>query len=50
MSADEVMANILHMAQNIDEKGTAPGLPAVDTSAPPISAFVAVGRGSNNGR
>jgi hypothetical protein len=34
----------------MDEEVTAPGLPAHDTSAPPISAFVAVGRGSNSGR
>jgi hypothetical protein len=51
LSADEVMANILHMAQNMDEEvSSAPGLPAPDTSLPPISAFVAAGRGSHNGR
>jgi hypothetical protein len=50
MSADEVMASILHLAQNMDEVVTAPGLSAYDTSAPPISAFVAAGRESNSGR
>jgi hypothetical protein len=46
MSADEVMASIIHLARNMDEEVTALGLPAPDTSAPPISAFV----GSNSGR
>jgi hypothetical protein len=50
MSADEVMANILHMAHNMDEEVHDPGLPAPDTSAPTIFAFVAAGRGSNNVR
>jgi hypothetical protein len=50
MSADEVMANILHLAHNMDEEVTAPGMLPPDTSAPPISAFVVVGRGSNIGR
>jgi hypothetical protein len=50
MSADEVMANILHMAQNMDENAGAPSMPALDTYPPPISAFVVVGRGSHNGR
>jgi hypothetical protein len=50
MSADEVMANILHPAQNMDEEVSAPGLPAPDTSPTHISAFVATGRGSHNGR
>jgi hypothetical protein len=49
-SAVEVMVSILHLAQNMDEEVTAPGLSSPDTSAPPISAFVVVGRGSNNGR
>jgi hypothetical protein len=44
------MANILYRAQNMDEGVTAPGLLAPDTSAPPVSAFVADGRGSNIGR
>jgi hypothetical protein len=48
MSADGVMANILHLAQNMDEEVTAPGMPVHDTSSPPISAFLAAGRGSNN--
>jgi hypothetical protein len=50
MSADEVMANIHHLAHNMDEEVSYPGMPAPGTSAPPISAFVAVGRGSNIGR
>jgi hypothetical protein len=50
MSTDEVMASILHMAENMDEDIAAPGLLASDTPAPPISAFVAIGRGSNSGR
>jgi hypothetical protein len=49
MSADEVMANILHLAHNTDEDD-APGATAPDTSPPPIAAFVAAGRGSHNGR
>jgi hypothetical protein len=47
-SADEVMANILHLACNMDEEVNAPGMSAPDTSTPPISAFVVFGRGSNN--
>jgi hypothetical protein len=50
LTADEVMANILHLAHNMDEEVNAPGLPAPDTAPPPISAFVVAGRGSNNGR
>jgi hypothetical protein len=50
MSADEVMASILNLAHNMDEEAIAPGLPAANTSAPPISAFVDVVRGSNIGR
>jgi hypothetical protein len=50
LSADEVMPNILHMAHNMDEEVIAPGLPAPDTSPPPIFAFVAAGRGSKSGR
>jgi hypothetical protein len=49
-SADEVMANILHMAQNMDEVVITPGQPAHDGSAPPVSAFVAAGRGFESGR
>jgi hypothetical protein len=43
-------ASILHMAQTMDEDTTAPSMPAPDTSPPPISAFVAVGRGSHGNR
>jgi hypothetical protein len=50
MSADEVMANILHLAQNTDEITGARSMPASDTSPPPISAFVTAGRGSHSGR
>jgi hypothetical protein len=50
LSTDEVMGSMLHLAHYIDEEVTAPGLPAPDTSAPPISAFVAAGRGSKSGR
>jgi hypothetical protein len=50
LSADEVMANILHLAHNMDEEVIAPGLPALDASPPPIYAFVAAGRGSHIGR
>jgi hypothetical protein len=49
LSADEVMANNLHMAHNMDEDD-APGAITPDTSSPPISAFVAADRGSHNGR
>jgi hypothetical protein len=42
--------HILHLEQNMDEEVTAPGLPASNTSAPPISAFVGVARGSSSGR
>jgi hypothetical protein len=47
---DEVMANILHLAHNMDDETCAPGAPAPDTSPPPISAFVAAGRGLRIGR
>jgi hypothetical protein len=35
LSADEVMASILHMAHNMDEEASAPGAPAPDTSPLP---------------
>jgi hypothetical protein len=50
MSPDEVMASILHLAQNMDETAGAPSMPAPNTSPPPVSTFVAVGRGSLSGR
>jgi hypothetical protein len=50
LSADEVMANILHLAHNMGEEACAPGAPTPDTSPPPISAFVVASRGSHNGR
>jgi hypothetical protein len=49
LSADEVMANILHLAHNRDDD-PAPDTPAPVASPPPISAFVAAGRGSHIGR
>jgi hypothetical protein len=50
LSADEMMANILHPANNMDEEVITPGLPAPDTSPPPTFAFVAAGRCSHIGR
>jgi hypothetical protein len=50
LSGDEVMANIFHLAHNMDEEANAHGAPAPGASPPPISALVAVGRGSHNGR
>jgi hypothetical protein len=50
LSAYEVMASILHLAHSMDEDTSAPGATAPDTSPPPISAFVAAGRGSHSGR
>jgi hypothetical protein len=35
LSADEVMANILHMTQNMSEDVIALGMPAPNTPAPP---------------
>jgi hypothetical protein len=49
LSANEVMASILHLAHNMD-MDDAPDTPAPHISPPPISAFVADGRGSHNGR
>jgi hypothetical protein len=49
LSTDDVMANILHLAHNMDEDD-APAAAAPHTSPPPISAFVAAGRGSHIGR
>jgi hypothetical protein len=49
LSADEVMASILHLAHNMDEDD-ALDLTAPNISPPPISAFVVAGRGSHSGR
>jgi hypothetical protein len=49
LSADEVMAIILHFAHKMDGD-PAPDTPAPVASPPPISAFVAAGRGSHSGR
>ena len=43
------MASILHLAHNMDDD-PAPDTPAPVASPPPISALVAAGRGSHNGR
>jgi hypothetical protein len=48
--ADEVMANILNMAQNMDDNPPDPALPTSVGSAPPVYAFLAAFRGSNSGR
>jgi hypothetical protein len=52
LSADEVMANILHLAQNMEEEFSlsVDQAPNPHTLAPPISAFVAAGRNSSRGR
>jgi hypothetical protein len=50
LSADEVMANILHLAHNMDEEVSAPGAPAPDTSSPHIFAIVVARRGSHRSR
>jgi hypothetical protein len=50
LSADEVMANILHLAQNMDDDPPDPAMPTHDGPAPPISAFIAASHGSNIGR
>jgi hypothetical protein len=50
LSAGEVMANILHPAQNMDENPLDQAMPTTPCPAPPISAFVAAGRGSSSGR
>jgi hypothetical protein len=50
LSADEVMANILHLAQNMDEELHASYLAAPAGTASPISPFVAIGRGNHGGR
>jgi hypothetical protein len=49
LSADEVMASILHLAHNMNEDD-APDTTAPHISPPPISAFVVAGRGSHSGR
>jgi hypothetical protein len=50
LSAGEVMANILHLAQNMDEELHASNLAAPAGTASPISPFVAIGRGNHGGR
>jgi hypothetical protein len=39
LSADEVMANILHPAHNMDEEVNTPRMPAPDTSPPRFLRF-----------
>jgi hypothetical protein len=50
LSAYEVMANILHLAQNMDDDTPDQAQPPKAGPAPPISPFVATGRGSHSGR
>jgi hypothetical protein len=50
MSADEVMAIILHLAQNMKEELTGTNLPPPVGTALQFFAFVAAGRGSHGGR
>jgi hypothetical protein len=50
LSADEVMASILHLAQTMDEELPPPALPAPHGLTSPIFAFVAACRGFNSGR
>jgi hypothetical protein len=50
MSADEVMAILLHMAQNMDEDLNDSNLTSRDSPAPPIYSFVAACRSSQSGR
>jgi hypothetical protein len=50
MSADEVMANILQLAQNMDDDLPESTLTNPLGPAPPISAFVAARRKSHGGR
>jgi hypothetical protein len=44
------MANILHMAQNMEEELPGTDMPARANTAPPLFAFVAPSRGSHDGR
>jgi hypothetical protein len=44
------MANILHLAPNMEEELPGADIPAHDGPPSPISAFVAAGRGSHGGR
>jgi hypothetical protein len=50
MSADEVMANILHMAQDMDEELPDSYLTALVGPTFPSSALVAISRGFHSGR
>jgi hypothetical protein len=49
LSVDDVMANIPHLAHNMEEDD-APDATAPHISPPPISVFVVVDRGSHSGR
>jgi hypothetical protein len=49
-SADEAMANIIHLAHNMYKELHDPAMTAPDGHAPPIFAFVAARRDSHNGR
>jgi hypothetical protein len=50
LPSDEVMANILHLAHNMDDEVCAPDVKTPDASPPPITAFAVDGRGSHSGR
>jgi hypothetical protein len=50
ISTDEVMANILHLAQNMEEELAATNQLAASDTAPSIFAFTAVGSGCHGGR
>jgi hypothetical protein len=50
LSANEMMASILHLGHNMDEDVNALGMPPPDTTLPPIFAFVVASRGSHSGR
>ena len=50
LSADDMMINILHLAQNMEEELPGPNMVAPPIPASPIFAFVAAGRGSRGER
>jgi hypothetical protein len=50
MSADDAMASILHLAQNMEEELPGAYITAPNGPPSPTSAFVVVGRGSHGGR
>jgi hypothetical protein len=50
LSADKVMASILHLAENMEEELAGADVFAPSGPSSPISVFVATGRGSHGGR